>query len=52
MVEDSNALDHTSPIEEKRQPFVIPIIGLLSASDATTMGDLSTSTVTFPEQLQ
>jgi hypothetical protein len=39
MVEDSNALDHTSPIEEKRQPFVIPIIGLLSASDATIMGD-------------
>jgi hypothetical protein len=43
-VEGSNALDRTSPIEKKGQPFVVPTIGLPSASDATTMGDSPTLT--------
>jgi hypothetical protein len=38
-VEVSNALDHTSSIEEKKKPFVVPTIGIPSATDATTMGD-------------
>jgi hypothetical protein len=38
-VEGSNALDRTSPIEKKGQPFVVPTIDLLGASDSTTMGD-------------
>jgi hypothetical protein len=46
-VEGSNALDRTSPIEKKGKTFVVPTIGLPSASDATTMGDFPTLTTTF-----
>ncbi|KAK2390844.1 hypothetical protein QL285_064354 [Trifolium repens] len=38
-VEGSSAPDCTSSIEEKKQPFVVPTIGVPSATDATTMGD-------------
>ncbi|KAK2409440.1 hypothetical protein QL285_044863 [Trifolium repens] len=48
---------HASPIEERRQPFVVPAMGLPGASDATIMGDSPTSTtfsaaaMTLPAEL-